>query len=128
MRELEVSVRRHQGVSSECETCRVNSYIGDQDPVQISDLTTAELAGLMRRNAWASNATTEMMGQLKHLREVRENTLAILARDGALGELEAAGMVPGSLVLLADFANGQDDAALMDLIRGPVKQPYFGGG
>ena len=100
----------------------------DQDPLQISDLTTAELVDLMRRNAWTSNAITEMMDQPKHLREVRENALAILARDGALGELEAAGMVPGSLVLFADFANGQDDAQLMDLIRGPVKLSYFGGG
>ena len=82
----------------------------------------------MRRNAWTSNAITEMMDQPKHLREVRENALAILARDGALGELEAAGMVPGSLVLFADFANGQDDAQLMGLIRGPVKLSYFGGG
>ena len=69
------------------------------------------------------------MDQPKHLREVRENAHAILARDGALGELEVAGMVPGSLVLFVDFANGQDDAELiMDLIRGPVKQSYFGGG
>ena len=82
----------------------------DQDPLQISDLTTAELVDLMRRHAWTSNAITEKMGQPKHLREVRVNARAILDREGALGELEATGIVPGSLVLFADFANGEDDA------------------
>ena len=98
---------------------------GDMAPLLPCDMPTDELVDLMRRNAWASNAITGMMDQPKHLREVRENALAILARDDALEELEAAGMVPGSLVLFADFANGQDDAELLELIRGPVRQSYF---
>ena len=97
----------------------------DMAPLLPCDMSTDALVDLMRRNAWASNAITGMMDQPKHLREVRENALAILARDGALEELEAAGMVSGSLVLFADFANGQDDAELLELIRGPARQSYF---
>jgi hypothetical protein len=82
--------------------------------------STSRCAELMRRNAWISNAITQEIDQPKYLRTVRENARNILTRQGALGALEAAGIVSGSLVLFADFANGQDDAEqqaeLMELV------------
>ena len=78
----------------------------------------------MRRNAWISNAITQEIDQPKYLRTVRENARNILTRQGALGALEAAGIVSGSPVLFTDFANGQDDAELLESIRGPERLSF----
>ena len=96
----------------------------DMAPLLPCDMSTDELVELMRRNAWLCNAVTQEMDQPKHVRTVRENARDILTRQDALGALEAAGIVSGSLVLFTDFANGQDDAELLELIRGPERLSF----
>lgn len=97
----------------------------DMAPLLPCDMSTDELVELMRRNAWMCNAITQECDQPKHVQAVRENARDILTRPDALAALEAAGIVSGSAVLFNDFANGQDDAELLELIRGPVRQSHF---